>query len=344
MSEEEFDFKPASKKQNKLRLGVGGPSGSGKTLAALFIAKGLGGKIGVIDTERGSANLYSDLFPFETLELNPPYSPERFIAALHAAEQRYDVIILDSCTHEWDGSGGCLEINENVAAGKYRGNNWAAWNETTPRHRAFLDAINQSPKHLICTVRSKTETIQGEDKKVKKIGMKVQQRDGFEYEMTLMLEIDHSAHLAVLTKGRLYAAPASVSQRFKEPHVITQEDGKFLLDWLNSGTIPELAPRAKEPEVNKWPKREEEATPDPAKPDELTLGQDACKEYMALVPDQTAVTVRQKFFNGNSLKDAIKADTAKNGFVIMAEEYATAGLSKDKTPALEKYMKKFIPF
>ena len=83
---DDMQFQKAQRKRAKLRLAVAGPSGSGKTTAALTIAKGLGGRVAVIDTERGSASLYSDQFEFDTLELNPPYSPERFIEAVKSAE------------------------------------------------------------------------------------------------------------------------------------------------------------------------------------------------------------------------------------------------------------------
>jgi len=50
-------FKKAERKQAKLRLALAGPSGSGKTFSALLMAKGLGGRIAVVDTEHGSASL-----------------------------------------------------------------------------------------------------------------------------------------------------------------------------------------------------------------------------------------------------------------------------------------------
>jgi len=122
-----MSFQRATKKKSKLRLGLAGPSNAGKTLGALMIAKALGGSIALIDTERGSASLYSTSFEFDVLELNPPYSPERFIEAIHAAEAAgYANIVIDSLTHEWDGAGGCLEINEQIAQAKYRGNTWSA--------------------------------------------------------------------------------------------------------------------------------------------------------------------------------------------------------------------------
>lgn len=228
-----MQFTKAVRKKSKLRLALTGPSGSGKTYSALLIAKGLGGKVAVIDTEHGSASLYSDLLDFDSLELAPPYSPERYIAAIQAAEKAgYDVLIIDSTTHEWSGSGGCLEINEQTAQAKYRGNTWSAWNETTPRHRKFIDTILQSGMHIIATGRSKTETSQEDSgngkKKVVKLGMKTEQRDGFEYEFTCVLDIVHDNHYAIASKDR--------TGLFKgDALVISDDTGKALLHWLDSG-------------------------------------------------------------------------------------------------------------
>jgi hypothetical protein len=187
----------------------------------------------VIDTERGSASLYSHLVDFDTLELNPPFEPERFREAITAAAAAgYEVCIIDSITHEWDGSGGCLEINEATAQAKFRGNTWAAWNETTPRHRAFIDAILQSPMHMIATMRSKTETVQGDDKKVKKLGMKAVQREGTEYEFSTVLDLEHERHYAVSTKDR--------TGQFLQPHIISRETGARIKAWLESGVVTRL--------------------------------------------------------------------------------------------------------
>lgn len=230
-------FKKAERKQAKLRLALAGPSGSGKTYSALLLAMGLGGRIAVIDTEHGSASLYADLVDFDAMELHAPYSPERYIDAITAAEQAgYETLIIDSYSHEWTGSGGCLEQNETVAHQKFRGNTWAAWNETTPRHRKLTDKILTSSMHIICTMRSKTETVQGEGKKILKLGMKSEQRDGTDYEFTVVLDLTHDGHTATASKDR--------TKLFDQPELISADTGRRLLAWLNSGISPEE--RAKE--------------------------------------------------------------------------------------------------
>lgn len=226
-----IQFQRATRRKSKLRLGVAGPAGSGKTTAALQIAKGLGGKVALLDTERGSASLYSGVFDFDVLDLDPPYAPERFIEAIHVAEKAgYDVLVIDSITHEWNGSGGCCDINEALAQARYKGNTWSAWSETTPRHRAFLDAILQSRLHVIATMRSKTETVQMDGGRVKKLGMKTEQREGVDYEFTVVLELDHQTHFATATKDR--------TRLFKDPVQVTEDVGIMLRNWLDSGAEP----------------------------------------------------------------------------------------------------------
>ncbi|WP_267924901.1 AAA family ATPase [Pseudomonas sp. HN11] len=133
-------------------------------------------------------------------------------------------------------SGGCLEQNETVAHQKFRGNTWAAWNETTPRHRKLTDKILTSSMHIICTMRSKTETVQGEGKKILKLGMKSEQRDGTDYEFTVVLDLTHDGHTATASKDR--------TKLFDQPELISADTGRRLLAWLNSGLNPE--DRAKE--------------------------------------------------------------------------------------------------
>lgn len=229
-----MQFTKAQRKKAKLRLAITGPSGSGKTTAALNLATGLGGRIAVIDTERGSASLYSDMTDFDALELDAPYSPERFVKAIDAAEKAgYAVLIIDSLSPEWTGVGGCLELVDEIAKAKYKNNSWSAWNDITPRHRALIDRINASGMHVIVTMRSKTETAQVEEngrKKVVKLGMKAEQRDGIEYEFTVVLELSHDGHYAAASKDR--------TGKFADPARLTPAHGEMLAAWLESGEEP----------------------------------------------------------------------------------------------------------
>ncbi|RQR87682.1 MULTISPECIES: ATP-binding protein [unclassified Burkholderia] len=234
-------FAKAVRKKSKLRLGITGPSGSGKTIGALLIAKGLGGRIAVIDTEKGSASLYADHpehgFEFDVMELDPPYTPEAFIRAIGEAEHAgYDVLIIDSATHEWSGVGGCLELVDEIARARFKGNSWGAWNEVTPRHRKFIDSILRSPLHIIVTMRSKTETAQTEDdrgrKKVVKLGMKAEQREGSEYELTVVLDVQHDTHFVQPSKDRTGLFMD------RDPFKISEQTGVTLRQWLESGAEP----------------------------------------------------------------------------------------------------------
>src|SRR3954467_11110931 len=112
-----IQFQKATKKRSKLRLAFDGPAGSGKTMSALLVAQGLarGGKIAVIDTERGSASLYSDEVQFDVVDWDT-FSPDTYVEAIKTAgDLGYAVIIIDSLSWAWEGKGGALYV-EAVAA------------------------------------------------------------------------------------------------------------------------------------------------------------------------------------------------------------------------------------
>jgi len=225
-----MELKKASRKQVKLRLNISAPSGAGKTFSALRLAFGLVGdwsKIAVVDSENESASLYSHLGEFNVVNLTAPYTPEKYIDAMNIClAGGMEAIILDSTTHEWT----CLlEENEMLAQAKFRGNTWSAWSQTTPRHDRFVNKVLQCPAHVITCTRSKTETVMGEDKKVKKVGMKDQQREGWEYELTVSLNIDRDTHLAIPSKDRTNLFEG------KNPFLITEDTGAQILEWCNSG-------------------------------------------------------------------------------------------------------------
>jgi len=225
-----LQLKKATRKQVKLRLNISAPSGAGKTYSALRMAKGLVGewsKIAVIDTENGSASLYSDLGEFNVIDMQPPFTPEKYIEALAACTAAgMEAVIIDSSSHEW----ACLlEENELLAQSAFRGNTWSAWSKTTPRHDRFIAAVLHHPAHVITCTRSKMETVMGEGKKVHKVGMKDVQREGWEYELTVSLNIDRETHLAIPSKDRTNLFEG------KQPFLITEETGETIKNWCESG-------------------------------------------------------------------------------------------------------------
>lgn len=228
-------LRKAQRRAAKIRLGLASPSGGGKTYSALLIAKGLAGswdKVAIIDTENGSADLYSHLGDFNVLQLTAPYHPEKYIDAIRECEQAgMEVIIIDSITHEWSGVGGCLELQQIATERQRIKNTYTAWKEVTPRHQKFIDAILQSNCHIITTVRSKTDYLQVDHegkKSIQKVGMAQVTRDGFEYELTVSLELDVN-HYAVTSKDRTCLFEG------KPSFIPSEKTGEMLKEWCESG-------------------------------------------------------------------------------------------------------------
>ena len=227
-----IEFKKAHRSKAKLRLAIAGPSGAGKTYSALLIASGIVPleKVAVIDTESGSADLYADLGGYSTVTINPPYSPQKYIEAIHAAEAAgFELIIIDSLSHAWSGEGGLLDQQGKAADSKYRGNSWAAWREITPLHNQLVETMLHTPLHVIVTMRSKTEYIQTDvngRKQIQKVGMAPIQRDGIEYEFTTVFDLSQN-HTATVSKDR--------TKLFDGQYFTPTADcGKALLQWLNA--------------------------------------------------------------------------------------------------------------
>jgi hypothetical protein len=227
-------LRKAERRQAKMRVGITAPSGGGKTYSALLMARGLARDwehVALIDTENGSGELYAHLGPYSVITLDAPFTPERYIEAITACEKAgMDVVVVDSATHEWDGSGGCLEIKDSLG-GKYQD-----WAKVTPRHQRFLSAIIQSDCHVVTTTRRKQDyemTRDGNKVTVEKVGLKEVQRDGFEYELTLNFELD-IRHNAIASKDRTGLFMD------KPAFVITEATGGVLKMWCESGA-PALA-------------------------------------------------------------------------------------------------------
>jgi hypothetical protein len=232
-------FKTAVKHESKLRLAIAGPSGSGKTYTSLAIATALaqGKPIALVDTEHGSASKYADLFAFDVLEIEPPFHPDRFgKAIIEAAAAGYAVVILDSLTHAWQGSGGLLDEVDRIARQMRSPNTFAAWKDATPIQNRLVEAIVGAPLHVIATMRSKQDYILTVNEKgnqvPKKVGMAPQQREGFEYEFDVFGEMDTDNTL-LITKTR---CPALTGGVYKKPG---KDVAAILTTWLQGVKAPD---------------------------------------------------------------------------------------------------------
>ncbi len=223
-------FKPASKQLAKAKILLTGPSGSGKTFSALRLARGLGGKTAVIDTENNSASLYADQFPgwtYNVASLSPPYTAQKYFQAIEEAErQKFDILIIDSATHLWAGEGGLLD--QKSAADSRGGNSFTNWNAIGKLNETFKSKVLHSPIHVICTARSKQEYIIEANEKgkqtPKKVGLAPILRDGMEYEFTVVFDIGMD-HQFIVTKDRTNLFNQVVD-------TLTEKTGEKIKHWL----------------------------------------------------------------------------------------------------------------
>lgn len=233
-------FRPATRKKSRLRLALDGPAGSGKTFTALrfaFAIAGPGGRVAVINTESGAVEKYEGLSPdgiewkFQVGELDN-FSPSTYTEAIQlAGKLGFNVIVIDSLSHAWQGDGGALD-----QVSRKGGNSYTAWKDVTPQHNRMIEAILRSPAHVIATMRTKMEYVLEEQtnragKTVQvpvKVGMAPIQRAGMEYEFDVVADIDQSHTLTVsktrcpLIDGKIVLKPGA---SFIEP----------VMEWLNEG-------------------------------------------------------------------------------------------------------------
>jgi hypothetical protein len=198
-------FERAVKTTAKARVGFYGVGGSGKSMHALTLARvlaGPDGTIALLDGEGGSAAKYADLFDFDMQVQRPPFHPQRVSDAIQgAAAGGYAVVVIDGISPYWSGSGGVLEI---VDESKKRGGGWA---DGTPAHNKLINAIVDSPIHVIVTVRAKSETLVEKDQNgkttIRKVGLKPDTREGLEYEVDCLLYCDVADNSITIEKTRI---------------------------------------------------------------------------------------------------------------------------------------------
>lgn len=231
-----LQIRKAERRQAKARVAFIGPSGTGKTYSSILFARGLAGpegKILLVDTEHHSGELYSHLTDYDYAEIEPPYETEKYLEAIQAAEENgYDVLILDSISHAWAGQGGLLEQQDKVA--NRSANKFSAWGEITPKHQKFVETILSADVHIIATMRAKTAYALIPDAsgktKPEKLGLAPVQREGIDYEFSLVLDIDRS-HTAQASKDRT----GLFDTRLFCP---SEAEGAELKAWLEGAAAP----------------------------------------------------------------------------------------------------------
>ena len=224
-----MELRQSERKRAKIKMALQGSAGSGKTFSSLLLASGLTNgdfsKVAIIDTENGSADLYAHLGQYNVLSLTPPFSPEKYIEAIEVCEKAgMEVIILDSISQIWEF---LLDFHSNLA-----GNSFTNWAKVTPRQKAFVDKILQANAHIIATMRTKQDYVlnQKDGKFVpEKVGLKAIQRDGVDYEFTLVFDIDIK-HYTVSSKDRTGLFMG------KPEFIINKATGAKILEWCNAGT------------------------------------------------------------------------------------------------------------
>lgn len=239
-----MELRKSARKNAKIKMALQGPSGSGKSYSSLLIAKGLTNgdfsKVAIIDSEFSSSDLYSHLGDYNVLTLNPPFNPESYIEAIDVCLQaNMEVIIIDSISHCWDY---LLEYHSSLP-----GNSFTNWHKITPIHRKFLNKILQSDAHFIATMRVKQDyVLNNKNGKMvpEKVGLKAIQRDGVDFEFTIVFDLDIK-HYALVSKDRtgLFSD--------KPEFIITPGVGKQIKDWCNSGIdLEEMKRNIKECSTN----------------------------------------------------------------------------------------------
>lgn len=257
-----FEPVPAKRGHEPLAIGLVGPPAGGKTFSALRLAKGmqdvLGGDIHLIDTERGRARKYADLFTFQHVDFKPPHRPSDFRAALVAQlKHKPCCIIVDSMSDEHEGIGGYLEYHDELVP-KFGGNEWAAWSKPKAERKRLITAVLQILTPMIFTFRAREKTQQvvssSGKREVKQLG----------WQPVAPLEIVHALDLTCLLPPRADGTPQWKSDKVGEDFIVKlphqfkalfqasrpldEATGRALAEWARGNPLAG-APAEVEPEA-----------------------------------------------------------------------------------------------
>jgi len=245
-------FKPATRKNTKSLIALYAPSGAGKTYSSLLMARGMAGdngKIALIDTENGRGSLYADMIPggYDTFEMQTPFNSSAYVDAIETAENdNYDVIVIDSMSHEWEGIGGVLD--QATAIEKRTGKKGLhCWGPPKQDHSLLIQKLLRSKTNIIICLRAKYKSKQGKDGRGKTVILKDDnispiQAEDFIFEMTAHAEIrpDHTVNLTKCSHPDLRTC-------FPTSGPITIEHGKMIAEWSKSdkSDTPQLMDEAR---------------------------------------------------------------------------------------------------
>jgi hypothetical protein len=183
-----------------LRAGFTGPPNSGKTIAALQTAHLMAPnpeRILVLDTEGGAMQYRNkevagmQLGNFQVVRMYAPYTAKRHEEIVEQNQGNFDILVVDSLSHEWRGKGGATfqkKAKEGQAGG--RGDGRAQWNQILTDHNSMMDTLANNRFHLIATVQSKGEAEYASGGVVPNKVPDIEQRTGTMYYFDLFVYID----------------------------------------------------------------------------------------------------------------------------------------------------------
>lgn len=231
-------FKKAVRENVWLKIAISGTSGSGKTFTGLRLCTGIAEEaksdIAFISSEKTRTLYYADKFTYDVLELDE-YTPEEYIDAINSAVQAgYKVIIIDSLSHGWQ------KLNDMHS--KMPGNSFQNWGRLKPRWAKLMQTILSAPAHMIVCSRAKTEwsmeEINGKTTP-KKVGLGTEGDKQADYEYTVAFMLQQGTHIASVDNG----GKDNTGLYDGKYEMLTEEDGKKLYQWANSGEAPASIPK-----------------------------------------------------------------------------------------------------
>jgi hypothetical protein len=254
-----FEFRDATRQGTNVLIGLAGGTGSGKTESSMKLATGISGgkKFAVIDTEAGRALHKADDYDFDHGDLTAPFTPERYAEAIAAADAAgYPVIVVDSASHEYEGVGGVLEMQEEELARLMRGDEsrreavrGSSWIAPKRRHKkAFVQPLLQVRAHVILCFRAedKIEFVKENGKTVVRAKQTLTGLDGWVpiCERRLPFELTLSFLLTADRPG--YPKPIKLEERhrafFPLDKPISEETGVQLAAWAAGGATASPVP------------------------------------------------------------------------------------------------------